>query len=182
MMTVQYPSIDNSQGLIWYKIPIGGRICWGHNGGDVGVSTNMYFSPEDSVGIITLANGDDFYSSAILDKLFDYAESLEPPNGITFECDFSFETVGSVTVANKRINLYPNPANEKIFVEFGDILAQHAEIYLLGADGSVLLRDKIDPSSTTISVDVSHIPAGFYIVRLINGDKKVYQEKCLIAR
>jgi len=31
----------------------------GHNGGDFGVSTEMFFDPETNVGVVVLTNGDD---------------------------------------------------------------------------------------------------------------------------
>lgn len=55
----QIPSMVPAQGLIWYYgDPQHGRFTiMGHNGGDVGVSTDMFFRMKDGAGVVLLANG-----------------------------------------------------------------------------------------------------------------------------
>ncbi len=60
MLTLQIEG-NNSQGLCWHKD--GFESLWGHGGGDPGIRTKMYFSPETKIGIITFQNsfmGDPF--------------------------------------------------------------------------------------------------------------------------
>jgi CubicO group peptidase (beta-lactamase class C family) len=57
MFEIQYPSISDTQGLMWYYDDWGDMVTVGHNGSDSGVSTDMYYRPADGVGIIVLANG-----------------------------------------------------------------------------------------------------------------------------
>src|SRR5207344_977457 len=54
----QVPSIIRGQGLIWYYDRHRGDTLLGHNGGDLGVNTRMFFRPGDGLGVITLTNGD----------------------------------------------------------------------------------------------------------------------------
>jgi CubicO group peptidase (beta-lactamase class C family) len=58
MRRVQLPDVAHGQGLIWYRFGLRGMRLMGHNGGDAGVATQMYFRPDDGVGVIALANGD----------------------------------------------------------------------------------------------------------------------------
>jgi len=58
MRTVSAPSIAPDQGLVWYYEPSLGDDVIGHNGGDDGVSTDMYYRLSDGVGIIVLTNGE----------------------------------------------------------------------------------------------------------------------------
>ena len=44
------------QGLIWYYTRQKGHVIMGHNGGDYGVSTQMFFNPKSDVGVILLMN------------------------------------------------------------------------------------------------------------------------------
>jgi CubicO group peptidase (beta-lactamase class C family) len=82
MQRTQYPDVAKGQGLIWYTAHRGGRRLMGHNGGDSGVATQMFFRPDDGVGVITLANGDWRRSRGgwplvqIMDRLFDEAPRL----------------------------------------------------------------------------------------------------------
>jgi len=56
MLTVQFPAPD-PQGLCFYYLtnPFSGTVV-GHDGGDPGVLTDMYFRPSDGTGVILLAN------------------------------------------------------------------------------------------------------------------------------
>lgn len=58
MREPQVPEIEPTQGLIWYYKMQTGEILLGHNGGDFGVATEMFFRPADDVGIVMLMNGD----------------------------------------------------------------------------------------------------------------------------
>jgi CubicO group peptidase (beta-lactamase class C family) len=44
------------QGLIWYGDSIGPYSVYGHNGGDYGESTDMFFRPDRGVGVVALTN------------------------------------------------------------------------------------------------------------------------------
>ena len=45
MRRVQFPGVAHGQGLIWYRFALRGMRLMGHNGGDDGVATQMYFRP-----------------------------------------------------------------------------------------------------------------------------------------
>jgi CubicO group peptidase (beta-lactamase class C family) len=75
MRTPQYPALDPAIGIIWFSFKMGTDEYVGHEGGDPGVSTLMYFRPRDLVGVIVLTNGDPETSqpsvtAAVADKLF----------------------------------------------------------------------------------------------------------------
>jgi len=104
MKTVQYPTVDNTQGLIFYYDNIFGDWNIGHDGGDPGVSTDMYYRPSDGVGVILLANSDfsfpQYYD--IYEWLFSFADSL--------------------ATEVKRVGVPPNPLALKPGVTSGPIL------------------------------------------------------------
>jgi CubicO group peptidase (beta-lactamase class C family) len=73
MLSIQLEG-DEGQGLCWHQISF--ESLWGHSGGDPGVATYMFFSPETKIGIITFQNnhmGDLF---SIVRKLYYAAEDL----------------------------------------------------------------------------------------------------------
>jgi CubicO group peptidase (beta-lactamase class C family) len=78
MRTPQYPMIDPTIGIIWFTFMLGPDVVIGHEGGDPGTSTLMYFRPSDNVGVILLSNGDP--QTAVLPDiaihLFDIAKAL----------------------------------------------------------------------------------------------------------
>ena len=81
MKRIQFPEIEPTQGLCLYTKVDRGEIYIGHDGGDEGVATEMYYRPSDGAGVIVLANGEAFLSreyQAFLDierRLFDEAEN-----------------------------------------------------------------------------------------------------------
>jgi CubicO group peptidase (beta-lactamase class C family) len=83
MRAEQIPTIQPGQGLIWYEEERNGDILMGHNGGDDGVATQMFFRLKDGVGTILLANGDaaspgEFNAFLeIQDRLYVEADSIE---------------------------------------------------------------------------------------------------------
>ncbi len=62
---------NNSQGLCWHKREF--ESLWGHGGGDPGIKTQLFFSPETNIGIITFQNnnmGDSFEIVSMLYSIF----------------------------------------------------------------------------------------------------------------
>src|SRR5262249_25066264 len=49
---------SSEEGLSWEYTQIGGHFVVGHSGGDMGVSTDMYFDPMTGAGIVMLTNTD----------------------------------------------------------------------------------------------------------------------------
>ncbi|MGH2635093.1 MAG: serine hydrolase domain-containing protein [Actinomycetota bacterium] len=82
MRRMQFTDVVVGQGLIWYAIHRNGVRLLGHNGGDSGVATQMFFRERDGTGVITLANGDwrrsygSWPLSRIMDRLLEEADRL----------------------------------------------------------------------------------------------------------
>ena len=64
ILRVQAPS---GQGLIWYEQPLGADIFIGHNGGDMGVSTEMFFRRDDGTGFVLWMSAEPRGWSHVLD-------------------------------------------------------------------------------------------------------------------
>ncbi len=58
IMTVQYPRLNETQGLGWYSMTLGGTELWGHSGGEQGAAAEMFFRQEDGVGVIMFTNAE----------------------------------------------------------------------------------------------------------------------------
>lgn len=65
--------VAGNQGLIFYEQEIKPFKVWGHNGGDPGVSTEMYFDREKRVGYIMFNNRTEAYSATLGNALLLYA-------------------------------------------------------------------------------------------------------------
>lgn len=111
MTTLQCPSLNPIQGLIWRRtLLLGSRWIWGHEGGDLGVRTSMSYCPAETSAAIVLTNGESNDGTlSILDALFDYAAEY----GIDERIDIS--------VALSDLSLsqnYPNPFNRSTVIDF----------------------------------------------------------------
>jgi CubicO group peptidase (beta-lactamase class C family) len=69
MLTVQLEG--SGQGLCWNQT--GFESLWGHSGGDPGVATYMYFSPQTKIGVIVFQNNHNGDLFNVFRKLYNTA-------------------------------------------------------------------------------------------------------------
>ena len=75
---MQYPNINSQQGLIWYYKNSNGRYLLGHNGGDIGTSTEMFISTSNNIGVIVLSNSSNYNALIQIENaVFDFAEETD---------------------------------------------------------------------------------------------------------
>ena len=76
--TIPYPNIDYQQAVIWYYKNQDNRILFGHNGGDLGVSTEIFISLLDGIGVIVLANCSNYSSIIEIEEaIFDFTDEYD---------------------------------------------------------------------------------------------------------
>ncbi len=71
---VQFPDLDNNQGLLWNYRGMGLDERFGHAGNDEGVTTYMYIRESDRIGVIVLTSGDtaqDLIAYMAFSEIFD---------------------------------------------------------------------------------------------------------------
>jgi CubicO group peptidase (beta-lactamase class C family) len=81
MLTRALPGVDADQALGWFHTKVGDREVVGHDGGDFGVSTEMWLDRATGVGVIVLLNVDGTSANAkamrrIEEVLFDLGEGF----------------------------------------------------------------------------------------------------------
>lgn len=79
--------------------------------------------------------------------------------------DTTFVGVDNHKVKNKNITIYPNPASDKVTVEFTGAFKE-TNLVLVDIEGQQLLTRQITELKTQI--DISSLPRGVYFVRLTN--------------
>jgi CubicO group peptidase (beta-lactamase class C family) len=57
MRRIQFPALDETQGLIWFYADYGSHHVLGHDGEDDGTSSMMFFDPASKTGVLLVANG-----------------------------------------------------------------------------------------------------------------------------
>lgn len=105
MLTLQVPDLDAYQGLNWYQEELyhnnGSTLVWGHNGGELGVTTNLYIDIDNKIGICVLANGEGDALS-ICDEIYTYALSLNTNNAASPSCLITSSIDNSLPSAKDR--------------------------------------------------------------------------------
>ncbi len=76
MRSPQVPDLEPGQGLMWFSTRLRGRDLIGHDGGDDGVSTAMFYDPATNIGVIVLANGDGDGAEKVLARILRLAPRL----------------------------------------------------------------------------------------------------------
>lgn len=76
-------------------------------------------------------------------------------------------SIGKVNVFEK-VNLYPNPAKDKIQLDFPSDLEGNAMIYIYNVHGQLLLQREKGVQEQQISINTSDLSAGIYFISLQN--------------
>ncbi|MCL2313530.1 MAG: M28 family peptidase [Firmicutes bacterium] len=69
----------------------------------------------------------------------------------------------NVTEVNHKVSFYPNPANDKLFIE-GEFIGQNIEIFDI--NGKLVARKTADANITRI--EITHLTQGVYFVKISN--------------
>lgn len=85
-----------------------------------------------------------------------------------------------ITEKATQLKIYPNPANERIFVEIPGQNAGEAQISIVSSQGATVFSATTGGKGLHL-IDVSGIPAGFYLVRVQSGSMSM-TGKVLISR
>lgn len=159
MLTPQVPALEATQGLNWYIEDIfltGGETVsvWGHNGGESGVSTDMYIDPTNNMGVAVISNGegDNLY---VVDELYNYGLTLSASGVGNPPC----ESVG-ISFVNSAPSLiaYPIPASDFINVK----LSSNQEVRISDTAGSIVFQRNYKQGTAVIPV--TDIAPGIYLL------------------
>jgi CubicO group peptidase (beta-lactamase class C family) len=109
MWSPQIVALEPTQGLNWYQEELfhnnGSNMLWGHNGGEDGVSTDMYFDPVNDLAICVLTNGEGD-ALAICDELYEYGLSLNSNASLLPECLVSNNVLESIKTEDRKAVKY----------------------------------------------------------------------------
>jgi hypothetical protein len=98
--------------------------------------------------------------------------------------DLSFEhttTVGLSAIEKSFYAVSPNPANDHIIIRTANSSSRNQYINIYDASGKKLLSNNMVAFRNELFLDVSLIPAGFYILAITDGEHS-HSQKILISR
>lgn len=87
-------------------------------------------------------------------------------------------TQNSIQAPNTGMQLYPNPAKDMVHIQWSGKAALGGHLALLDARGALVKKLEI-PASSSYSMNIQSLPAGWYILRL-NNEQGAFFQKLLV--
>ena len=77
-----------------------------------------------------------------------------------------------------KINLYPNPASDKMYLSFNSSSSNNAEIFIYDAVGKEVFKEKtkLISGNNIKSIEVKNLDNGIYFMKIKNGENQVTQK------
>lgn len=179
MFSPQIPEIDNTQGLQYYKeifnVSSGNISFWGHNGSELGISTEMILDLDKEIGVAAFANSEGI-AVEILELLYDYGLTLVASGTGNPICS----TTGPVD-APKYLFLYdvfPNPANSMITFRSDNLDISTHEIVISDLTGRAMTA--FVKNDYELTIDVSNFPDGIYFYAIKEEGETIDSGKLII--
>ena len=175
MTTVQFPQIDASQGLIWYKVLLNNRWIWGHAGGDNGVGTAMFYSPAEGTGVVLLCNAKGIWAgvaTTMLTVLFDYVVITSAEDEI------------SLPISYRLFQNYPNPFNPSTKIKYTIPQTSQVQIRIfdvLGNEIKTLINEEKPAGTYELTWNAANLPSGVYFYQLKAGEF-IQTKKMLLSK
>ena len=72
-------------------------------------------------------------------------------------------------IQNTALNIYPNPAQQKLFIEMPTDIVFPARLTIFDATGKIILTSEVN--NAVLEKDISDLPGGFYIVQVRDAQK-----------
>ena len=118
----------------------------------------------------------------------DYDNGQEAPDGMyTFylrSIGFdgrNYELTGLIRLIREAANLFPNPASHSVQIDVGSLMSGPVQVEIINYKGERILYDSKPVVDKLVTLDVSGLVEGVYLVRL-SGDTRVISKKLIIAR
>ncbi len=162
----QQTPVDPSQGIIFYSAQASnGDILWGHNGGDAGVNTAMYFNMQKKTGAIALTNGGGTPGSnadLFVNTLYTFGITVTPDSNDVFPpCDATSST--NVPALANNIIIYPNPSEGRIYVS----TSEGGDATVWDMHGKVMLQTTLIKGQNEVLLP-DNCTSGVYILNVIS--------------
>jgi len=126
-------------------------------------------SQELSIGVDKNTNSQDkiYYNTTGIWYNSPYSGSLmmRPVFGTWAECS----GVAEATKSTLSLSVYPNPANDKLFLKYNSSVSEKLAYSIMDMFGRTILANQLSGNSSDQAIDISTLSEGVYFVRLSCG-------------
>jgi CubicO group peptidase (beta-lactamase class C family) len=153
------------QGYIWYSFEVDGDVVWGHNGGDLGVTTDIIVNPQEEIAVAIISNGEEWLDE-LVEEVYVWAKS-QSENGVGWpDC-----VTSGVEEQDTRIAIYPNPVEDFLQV---DLDGYEGEVSVKVFDMNGKLVDQLGGNYyTPVGMQTQDLDPGCYYLQLKFGESEI---------
>ena len=113
-------------------------------------------------------------SCYVKDHFVDYFELSE--SEFDYECDLSELTLSIEDPEERQLLVYPNPNNGRFDLVFSSLLLDEVELTLIDIKGSTVYSKKLAPNRPVLSMDVSDLSSGLYVLKVVSNNRAFTQK------
>ena len=150
-------------------------FCFGPNcyAPNVTVSLNTLLSAGDTAELLAYCAPNDSEGVSIINyEIFD-ANGNSDTISFTFTYSFTLAGITEVDFANNFLNIYPNPAKDRLNIDLNTESFGQSIVEFIDATGRLVSSEIINRSGKAYQKDfnLSNFAKGLYIVRVTNNNK-----------
>jgi CubicO group peptidase (beta-lactamase class C family) len=180
MLSLQVPALDGTQGLNWYQEVLytsSSQVnVWGHNGGESGVSTDLYLDPANDLGLAVLSNGEGT-CLYICDALYEYGLTLSATGSGNPSC----APVGIVEDNFvDDVQAYPNPFSSELNFNL-PANDQSLQFELLDVTGRLVAQQN-GIVNATFQYQRNELESGVYFYRFLTEKGQLVTSGKVVAK
>jgi Secretion system C-terminal sorting domain len=157
----------------------------------VSINNGLSFSANQKLNDLTatynnilLQNGNDFMSCELVaDTLYAAWGDTRTGNLNIF---FAKSNINNATtqiiksIADETINIYPNPANEKLFVRANTKQITMLEIF--DTNAKLLITEKISNTDNIFEIGINQLPNGIYFLKIRNERNEYFHSQKIVIK
>ena len=95
--------------------------------------------------------------------------------------NYTWHLIKSVGIDDNKLpttnfNIYPNPANEILYIQPIKAIKNIEKIYLINTYGQIVKTGKHEANNEIIQINLSELIPGIYMLKIESEDKFVYRK------
>jgi len=82
---------------------------------------------------------------------------------------------GITKIEKSKLNVYPNPANSKLYIELDNLQSNYKMLEIVNVTGEVCLKTEVDPSKELLELNIENLCKGVYIIKMSNDTDFIFK-------
>ncbi len=169
--TLQLAVIDKSSGMEIQRVSVTAAVEFMVSvyGIEKGKSYNVdFFADHNKNGVYDAPPADHAWRMELNDVMGDTM--------LTFQHNTNFTDINWITTSvsehgSLSLNIYPNPATDKVFIEINEILGLEIQLSIFDINGKLKYKE-VRPFKNKFEIDIQNLNSGIYFIDLRTNDKQ----------